>query len=123
MKTDKDIVARVRAIAAAQPDRRYKKPVVGGNCMYVHGDKPGCIMGQALHAEGVPLDVLAECEGRSVINVIWHLEDWITREDLNPWVTWLGYVQASQDSGKTWGEAVQHADHLVPDAVPPILFP
>ena len=116
MKTDKDIADRVRAIAAAQPDRRYEKPVGGRTCMYVHGDKPGCIMGQALHAEGVPLEILAEGEGLAVGSVLWHLEDWVTRDLSQPWVSWLGHVQAGQDSGKTWGGSVQFADQMCGEA-------
>lgn len=98
-------------------DYRYVNPdgvaaASGVECMYVHGDKPGCIAGHALHRLGVPLDAMKRIESETVcwtnmeaIGIrITDLEE-NYEDETNP----LYAAQAAQDRGETWGEALSAA--------------
>lgn len=98
-------------------DHRYVNPdgvaaASGVDCMYVHGDKPGCIAGHALHRLGVPLEAMARIESETVCRTnmeligvrITDLEDGY-EDEASP----LYAAQAAQDRGETWGEALSAA--------------
>lgn len=73
-------------------------------CHYVHGDQPGCIVGNVLHRAGVPLDVLGEYEAQNVDDLAAGL---FTAEVGVR--SLLLHVQSHQDAGIPWGEAVHLA--------------
>lgn len=119
-----DVVAKIREIAAVNPDRIY---VPTGqelgyvseykvDCMYVH-DKDGkavagCLIGQALHALGVPLGYLRTCEHTDATSVLDRL-NLIPYDFLSGNALWVVVVQRYQDEGKPWGECVSLADSHV----------
>lgn len=125
-----DLITAVREVAAASPDFSYLKYNNRNECQYFNYEttenmygkittgQPSCILGQALWRLGYTHTILPE--GRydsynylgSMIN---------TREfdafakffhmDLEPEeIQWLLDVQTGQDTGETWGQAVEGAD-------------
>lgn len=77
-------------------DARYR-------CLYVHGDKPGCIAGQWLvRFGGVELDTLKKWEGQQAAKVITELEVDVTRDARGV----IRCAQQEQDSDETWGDAL-----------------
>lgn len=72
------------------------------SCVYVHENKPSCLVGQILHRHGVDLFDLSKEEFRGAHFVAFHLAgaDMDTRQ-------FLDAAQSSQDKGNTWGEAVR----------------
>ena len=102
--------AVLRQLAAEKPDFRYIEP--GTIYAYCRYDGParkkgtgkiagnpcsGCIFGQAFQREGVThgLDI-----GRSI--------DRIAKDQTESTKLRWGRLQANQDSGDTWGEAIKH---------------
>jgi hypothetical protein len=78
-------------------------------CLYVHGDRPGCIVGHALHKAGVTLAVLSYEERNDASGVLRSLRsaDVLDCED---GVSQLFQdVQSLQDRGVPWGQAVQQS--------------
>lgn len=119
--TIENVVAEVRKLASEQPDFNYMSQSPDQSdtgCSYlgavigVEGGQ-GCIVGQALTRLGVPAVVLREHEGSGARHVIAAL-----RETAGAYMTeaehvlayWLGNVQAHQDRGDPWAEAVALAD-------------
>ena len=102
--TINQLAERVRKLAAEQPDHEAE-------CRYVTtgSDKPMCIMGCALHAEGVSLDTLAAYEGKDIYVILRDLPDIEHPTDFQ--AAWFSTVQSLQDGSSTWAEAVALADH------------
>lgn len=108
-----DVVSKVREVAAERPDFVYQSlqtDPLGFNirCFYRHGEKPGCIIGQAL--DRLDYVVPSSLEGENVYRVLDHLFGEPQADDR---ANWLRFVQARQDGGSTWGEAVQYADSRI----------
>lgn len=88
-------------------------------CAYVHGDKPGCIVGQVLHRLGVPLATLAECEDSTATQAVKHVMglDNVYNCDLPSDVRaisgYLRNVQVEQDTGRTWSDALKRAESFL----------
>lgn len=75
---------------------------------------PGCLAGIALHAIGVPLDVLADYEGDGVGEVIYSLEDdhgVAVDMDMHA-QAYICHVQSMQDAGDHWSSVLAQADAL-----------
>lgn len=113
LPTAAQVITKVRSLAEAQPNFVYFKPEsdigLGNGCLYVHGrgtdnERGGCIVGQALMALGVEIDVKHEANNAS--SVIRHMGIEHTPSE----VTWLDTVQSGQDTGETWESAVCSAD-------------
>jgi hypothetical protein len=113
----KQLVARVRDLAARYPDAVYKGERGLFGCSYVAGrvdngpDSCGCLLGQAaqpgtrLHTamqERSARGIGSMCAGLGAVAVM-------TLD-----VEWLHTVQNFQDAGKTWGNAVVIADKIKP---------
>lgn len=82
------------------------------HCEYAHGNRPGCLIGAALHLHGVPLGVLAklpqnEIDGAGVAPA---LEALAGVSIDAPAMKVLANAQDAQDRGKTWGKALQLAE-------------
>lgn len=118
------VLDTLRAVVNEQPENVYEKPaeyaedaeLSGIDCFYVHpGNTCGCLIGVVYNRLGVPLDVLKEHEGRTASQVgrdVLRLpqDTVIKRETL---LYALDAAQAEQDSGATWGRALQQAEaHL-----------
>jgi hypothetical protein len=73
-------------------------------CYYAHGDQPGCIVGNVLHRAGVLLDDLAAFEAQNVDDLASRL--FTAEAGVKPL---LIHIQAHQDVGVPWGEAVRLA--------------
>lgn len=76
-------------------------------CKYVHGNQCGCLVGEVFHRAGASLQSLHRVEGLApsepeLQNRIGVQVDAVTGE-------LLCAVQAKQDSGAPWGEAVRLA--------------
>ncbi len=117
------IVHAVRRLAVLYPEATYRQPDEMGACMYTVGDvtngpiQEGCIIGQALIAEGVAEDasnmdtqeVGAPDMLRQLVNDS-HLAQDIAGIDQSTVRQWFGWVQSTQDQGMTWAEAIRAAD-------------
>lgn len=98
----------------------------GATCLYIRNGEPSCLVGVALVTEGVPIEVLTyidefthDCENEcledcteSSIGSIWAgqvLRDraGLMLSDEARWV--LSSAQIYQDTGRTWGEALEAA--------------
>jgi hypothetical protein len=121
--SDAQIIATLRDVVNEQPNKVYVSPehmrpedIEGDPCFYVHvdekGENPaaGCLIGEVLHRCGVPLAVLGTFEflGAGVVlpKVISGHKPGLL---LDPISDVLATVQAAQDSGKTWREALAQA--------------
>lgn len=115
----KDLVAKVREIAAADPTHVYVKaplPDGGEGCrnwvLDDNGNKVGsCIIGRAF----LDLGYSDIDDGDDVTSVLMdldvevYIDEW-NQDDLLPEVGWLSAVQWRQDGGMPWGTAVEKAD-------------
>lgn len=111
--TDKQIIDAVdAAVAEKGADYTYERgePMdpdeAAPSCLYVHGDKPGCIVGNAMHRLGIDLATLRESEGRSAGGLLIDLRD-KQGYHASMWAQdFLDAVQHQQDNGDSWGDAV-----------------
>lgn len=112
------VIALVRAKAAADPEFVYKYPVekpmlsggIGKSCMYVHNGFPSCLIGQALWDAGHIGATLenTEMNNDGVSDLLHKLG--IYHEFSRDELAWLVQAQEQQDKGMPWGEAVAYAD-------------
>lgn len=105
--TADQIITEVRRLAAEKPDFVYEKPEFSAFCLYMHGEEPGCIFGQALHNLG--WDVTAPDAG--TINTVLDDND-VHRTERQ--ALWMREVQHEQDTRTPWGDAVAKADEEFP---------
>lgn len=120
-KTTADLIKAIRELATGDPDFVYQVPGLSPACRYAHEGKASCIVGQAFHSLGVPIEEIelwdpsTLCEpsgfrhGLTLMDIIdtklslpeqaWSSDYW-----------WVSYVQNNQDSGWSWGAAVRMAD-------------
>lgn len=109
------LVARVRALAAAAPENVYQK-YNGRSCSYTHGECSngtlGCILGQAMAAEGIDTHSIGEGAFDEVVSSLPKLFGYDTAEQAmgSAQYEWLKAVQEAQDGGATWAEAVGRTD-------------
>jgi hypothetical protein len=110
--TDAEVLAAAEAAVAEKgADYVYAKPkdAVGmsaSECLYVHGEEAGCLVGNVLHRLGVPLSTLRDCEGVHAIVALGRVEE-RDRIILPAWSkSMLIRAQAQQDNGETWGDAL-----------------
>lgn len=110
----KDVITKVRELAAANPDYVYKMPDTG-YCQYTFNGQGSCIVGQAYLELGVPVERVESwdfgSEGRPL-----GADQLVEREYDDYSLTdkeWLDNVQGFQDADKPWGEAVRKADERI----------
>lgn len=77
-------------------------------CVYVHEGHPDCIVGRMFAKAGVPVAKLAKLEGSDAVSVYCALTG------RSAWCdqglgTFLDQLQAKQDEGETWGDALDNA--------------
>ncbi|MFF3363612.1 hypothetical protein [Streptomyces misionensis] len=89
------------------PDGEQGNPDRAAECYYVHGQQPGCIVGNVLHRAGVSLADLAQYEGQAAEDPV----EQLTKANVAA-VRLLISVQELQDRGTPWGEAVRQAEVL-----------
>jgi hypothetical protein len=114
-----DVIREIRALAAERPDFIYRQPVPGEGCKYVHRrssgtviPNEGCIVGQACARLGwIPPE---EWEGTSAVRLLDLPRDPDTARPITPEGDWITEVQAAQDGGNTWADAVAQADENMP---------
>jgi hypothetical protein len=118
--TDEQFLDAIRAVVAEDPERIYERPEhmearYEGACYYVHTDArderklfPGCVIGQALHRLGVPLESLRDYEGENATAVVTAFMPNVSFDARNYACT----VQSRQDTANTWGDALAYADNL-----------
>lgn len=105
-----DVWAEVEKVARENPDFIYDASETG--CKYVKDSKPSCLVGHALFRLGVPLDQLKvydntnDFSGSAIGTVL--LGDLYERDDPIA-VEKCTVAQKEQDSGASWGTAVQRA--------------
>lgn len=104
--TKAEATALLRAAVAERGEDHVYPPerlAEDGVCMYVIDDEPACIMGMALSMiDGVTLEALQIWEGEGVDRIIESLFPQTSGEVRSA----MRAVQASQDAGATWGDAV-----------------
>lgn len=108
-------------VAEVGEDHVYDPPEGEDGCLYVHGDGPGCIVAHVMVRAGVSLEELRSVELSTPLadgtgpygpGALW--ARWGDRDALRL----LFLVQEEQDSGRTWGEAVDNGVALF--ATPPV---
>ena len=97
-----DVELEIRRLAREFPDREE-------TCLYLRGDSPCCIVGNALHRLGVPLETLRAYDGDADG---YPASDTIEERELGE-NQWINLVQERQDHGSTWARAVECADAAV----------
>lgn len=113
-----DVIAKVRELAAADPEFVYSGDAEGYPvCKYIHkDDQPGCIFGQALLALGVSPDRLREyddTEDSTITSILCQLAGADRIADAQK-LAWCGQCQRAQDSNEQWAEAIREADQKYP---------
>jgi hypothetical protein len=114
-----DLVAEIRRIAAESPNYVYQQVQRDGRsaCEYVEyaGDQliGSCIVGRALVNLGV--DPASLTFSNDFTPTAWGLLRDAGHNSLAGEIDWIQSVQAGQDQGWAWGEAVQHADVRHPE--------
>lgn len=111
----KEIEAKVRELASKYPDAEYQTPDTA--CYYTQGrvrngpEREGCLMGQALielnpnEEEYLAHQDVGESVG--IMDILGQMHDVPDDPETS---RWLDRVQASQDGGQSWAEAIAHAD-------------
>lgn len=96
----------------------YVYPDYMNGCVYVKGNKPSCLVGHVLHRLGVDLISFASEESYDggLVNECAIDTLWVTTEEygvsFSPLAQgFLSDIQTDQDSGCTWGDAVERALH------------
>jgi hypothetical protein len=120
--TDEQIQATLAEVVAESPEKVYlapdhmaisdyeDSPLAGLSCFYVHTDEAGnnpecgCLVGAVLYRLGVPLETLAENEGKGAWEVGGNLGLPSASRRL------LANVQDAQDNGIPWAEALRTAE-------------
>jgi hypothetical protein len=113
-----EVLDLLTKIVSEQGEDFIYQPLPGtdGQCQYVHGDQPRCLVGHVLFRLGVPLDALRELDDGTganigVVDLAWALNLDMPAEAQNA----LSAAQDRQDGGETWGVALQAArDVLTP---------
>jgi hypothetical protein len=108
----KDLLAEAVALKGADyvyttPDGKQGSVDYQPTCLYVHGSRPGCIVGHVLNKAGVSLARLREEERNDASNVLRNLREDLAYEDGVSQL--LQDAQGAQDEGVPWGEAVRQA--------------
>lgn len=95
-------IAGVREAADEEPWYVYN-----GQCVYVEGGRPGCIVGQGLWRKGYIDETFAR-SNRNALNASVFIDPPFDfdRDEID----WLLEVQHQQDNGVSWGRAVKMAD-------------
>lgn len=118
--TCRDVVAKVREIAAADPDFVYTPPTGTSRCVYVETNPdgslcPSCIIGRALVALGVDLAELHASDRAGTTTLAGVMVVRFATDSDPVALRWLRHVQSSQDDGDRWSVAVRLADEAVPE--------
>lgn len=74
------------------------------SCVYVHEGKPSCLVGQILHKHGVPVEELAKHEFQGA----WTISEKLAGASFEA-SYFLDVAQYKQDTGASWGLAVNSA--------------
>lgn len=111
--TVKELAREARNLAMAHPDR----VAVCSYTIYDDGELvPNCIVGTAAHNLGVSLEELYSVNTCGIRHLVFNeTPEWLDASDNGaaPVITWLGWLQGSQDGGATWGEALNTADRFL----------
>jgi hypothetical protein len=113
-----DVISKMREVAEEFPDQAIS------NCFYFHADgSPACIVGQALHRLGFEAHHIAPVLNTKACNTLfgwgdfsrytYYVGDLAESSDNSPEMLkkkWIASVQKYQDTGSTWGSAVESAD-------------
>lgn len=120
MVTPADLANAVRRAARNCPDKIYVKPSEDSLCLYTHtddetgGKTPGCIVGFAIN-QLTGLYVDDNITRGAVNSTQWHNALKSENSPMRSFLfNWLRNVQAEQDLGRAWGEAVKYADEHTP---------
>ena len=107
--TEQDIINEVRRLAADNPDYIYVNPNGSefSQCVYIHDGKGSCIVGRALVNNGFDPEKVAQYEGATADEMLVVLG---IKEAIDFGQVWLDRVQALQDNGTPWADAVEEAD-------------
>lgn len=122
MITIDELMDKVREIASAEPDFRYRtEDSMGGFCSYLGpiggGEGSGCIIGRALVGLGVDMSGIRGLEevqhssgpiGELLYDRVVDV-DFDEEKDYSK-IVWLDLVQSRQDVGNTWSESVNYAE-------------
>jgi hypothetical protein len=112
------VMDTLRTVVAERPDYVYEAPeelvTDGASCFYVHGDAPGCLVGQVLNRLGVPLTDMERYEGTGAYSLLPHVVELTGDPDAADDVaTALTEAQYQQDQGVTWSKALELATRRI----------
>lgn len=117
--TATQVADKVKEIGTREPDMRYHdlyQEITQSDdvvCQYVLNAGPGCIVGKALIELGVEIEVLQELDNANHGGgtAAGSIPDTIIERDSFDAMAYIQTVQANQDWGDTWGEAINEEDH------------
>ena len=96
-----------------QAGTNYSRGQHGGYDVFPE-DKPGCLVGDALHKAGIPLERMSSDSdaGGTLVDLEFRGMATHTREAKE----WLMFLQNEQDSKRPWGQAVRDADRFIEES-------
>jgi hypothetical protein len=110
----------LREVVSGKEDHIDPGSVPGGKCLYAIFDEgadrvvPSCIVGTALHSRGVPAGVLASMNRCGSVEEVYS-----NAEEFDAYFVLTGgafevlqAAQTAQDTGRTWGTALEIAEDL-----------
>lgn len=92
-------------VAEYGEDYRYEAPG-GGSCVYLHEGEPSCIVGQVMSRLGVDITGWDDESWPGYASIANKVLD-TTTSTLPPVHRALHYAQSDQDTGATWGAALE----------------
>lgn len=104
--TDEQVMTTLREVVAENPDYVYESPDRTADipCLYVHDDKPGCLVGHVLNRLGVELEDLSEYEGSDADKFV--RPGFVSERAGRV----LQHAQFEQDRGDAWRYALDAAE-------------
>jgi hypothetical protein len=97
----------------------YEEPYGSPICRYVHGDVPGCAVGEFLHLAGIPIERLREADevAESADDLLEKLqkEGYMSSDELSR--LYLYNFQLLQDSRWSWGTCLESSDRRYPEVI------
>lgn len=112
------VVESVRNIAKANPDHVYSEGEEsedgGRQCFYERNGHASCIVGRALHANGVSVYNLKKMDEKENHDEAYGsaIQAYFSNRNDHRLI-WLDMVQSRQDALDTWSSAVSYADECV----------
>lgn len=114
-----EIRESAKKIVAEFGEKHVYEPVAKeGNvdplCQYTFENAPSCLVGRVLFDLGVSVEELVGLDLRDVPAIYLHEQEGLDGVDYRG-AFYLSVLQADQDAGNSWGQALAHAERVAVD--------